>query len=104
MTHRIMLASGVDGGGDDVPSPGASGMINAQPDSLSRPSIVTNSPLTLPTTFIKFDCDMTSSRSGKTAYLALGLDLALQKTHDWVIFVIVRTAGVVLFFGVLGSL
>lgn len=67
MTHRIMFAKGVDGGGDAVPSPGASGMMSAHPESRSRPSIVTSSPLTRPTAFIKLDCDMTSSRSGKTA-------------------------------------
>jgi len=69
VTHRIILASGLDGGGEAVPSPGASGIISAHPDSLNLPSIVTNSPLTLPTTFIRFDCDMTSSLSGNTAYL-----------------------------------
>jgi len=69
VTHRIILARGLEGGGEAVPSPGASGIINAQPESLNLPSIVTKSPLILPTTFIKFDCDMTSSRSGKTAYL-----------------------------------
>jgi hypothetical protein len=69
VTHRIILASGLAGGGEAVPSPGASGMINAHPESLNLPSIVTKSPLILPTTFIKLDCDMTSSRSGKTAYL-----------------------------------
>jgi hypothetical protein len=70
VTHRIILARGLEGGGEAVPSPGASGMINAQPESLNLPSIVTNSPLILPTTFIKFDWDITSSLSGKTAYLS----------------------------------
>jgi hypothetical protein len=80
VTHRIMLASGLEGGGEAVPSPGASGMINAQPDSLKRPSIVTSSPFTRPTTFIKFDCDMTSSRSGKTAYLLISFDSPEENT------------------------
>ena len=68
MTHRIMLESG-DRGGITALASGVSGMINAQPESLNRPSMVTTSPPTLPTTFIRLLCDMTSSRSGKTAYL-----------------------------------
>lgn len=79
-------------------------MINAHPDSLNLPSIVTRSPLILPTTFIKLDCDMTSSLSGKTAYLSSAdYKLTFKETYDWVISVIVSTAGVVLFFCVLGS-
>ena len=73
VTHFIMLLNGLDEGAAPEPelaeTSGDSGMINAQPESLSLPSMVTSSPLTLPTTFMRLDWEMTSSRSGKTAYL-----------------------------------
>jgi hypothetical protein len=107
-----MFASGVcvvTGGDAAKPSPGASGMINAQPESLSRPSIVTRSPFTRPTTFIKFEADMTSRRSGNTAYLGVSNDTLCELLHTCeytyvcLTLLIVNTGGTVLFFAVLGS-
>jgi len=79
VTHFIMFTSGVGGGGDV--SSGVSGMIRAQPESLIRPSIVRRSPPTLPTTLSKLLCDMTSSRSGKTAYLSLARHIPKSVRH-----------------------
>ena len=65
-----MFPSGLIGGGVFAPPAapsGVSGMISAHPESRRRPSIDTSSPPIRPTTFMRLLCDMTSSRSGKTA-------------------------------------
>lgn len=82
MTHFIIFVKGVRLEGEPLAS-ADSGMTSAQPESRRRPSIVTMSPAILPTTFIRLDWEMTSRRSGKTAYLYCQLYIRSARVARW---------------------